>query len=447
MRAWPLSPFLLLVASRGIFAQCPDSPARFRELERSGQQAFQQRDFVRAARDLRQAVCFAPANARAWHELGLAEAASGDFRGADASLTKAEHLAPRDMGVLLSHAQAQLSLDRPDLARDTLHRAAHLQPAIPEALSRLYALLGRAYVEHKQAESAIAAFLRAKQTDPLDVESLLLLATMENNQGAYADAVQDLLPLLEGGLPATDAQKAAAASIAGLACKNQNRPDDAIRWFEQATHLARTPTGYLALAEIYETSGKLPEAIKILHQARAAIPDSGAIAVALGRNLINAGDALLAVDVLNDVILQFPSELEARHWLAEARMSLGQGAAAIAALRELAQRAPDYPMIDVTIVQALLKQDPVDYESALRALERTEKSSPADPDIYYLRGKIYADQGRLEEAVAPLRRAIELAPAAAPSYYQLGLVYRKLGRDSDAAAQFDRFTFLKGSSQ
>jgi tetratricopeptide (TPR) repeat protein len=128
-------------------------------------------------------------------------------------------------------------------------------------------------------------------------------------------------------------------------------------------------------------------------------------------------------------------------------MSLGQGAAAIAALKELAQRAPDYPMIDVMVVQALLKQDPVDYESALRALERAEKNSPSDPDIYYLRGKIYADQGRLEEAVAPLRRAIELAPAAAPSYYQLGLVYRKLGRDSDATAQFDRFTFLKGSSQ
>ena len=150
---------------------------------------------------------------------------------------------------------------------------------------------------------------------------------------------------------------------------------------------------------------------------------------------------------LNHLIVQSPGELEARHWLAEAQISLGQGAAAIAALRELAQRAPDYPMIDVTIVRALLKQDPVDYESALRALERAEKSAPSDPDIYYLRGKIYADQGRLEEAVAPLRRAIELAPAAAPSYYQLGLVYRKLGRDSDAAAQFDRFTFLKGSSQ
>src|SRR5207302_10844020 len=117
------------------------------------------------------------------------------------------------------------------------------------------------------------------------------------------------------------------------------------------------------------------------------------------------------------------------------------------ALRELGQRAPEYPMIDVMIVQALLKQEPVDYETALNALGRAEKKSPSDPDVYYLRGKIYAEQGRLEEAVAPLRRAIELAPAAAQSYYQLGLVYRKLGRASDAALQFDRFSFLKGGSQ
>ena len=72
----------------------------------------QGRDFARAARDLRQAVCFAPSNARAWHELGLAEAASGDFQSAEASLAKAERLAPQDIGVLLSRAQAQLSLDR-----------------------------------------------------------------------------------------------------------------------------------------------------------------------------------------------------------------------------------------------------------------------------------------------------------------------------------------------
>src|SRR5690348_10703582 len=116
----PRALFLLLLA-RAVHAQCTDSPARFHELEQSGQQAFARREFARAAEYLRQAVCYAPANPRTWHELGLAQAASADFSGADQSLDTAERLAPRDAGILLSHAQVQLSLDQPDQARATLH--------------------------------------------------------------------------------------------------------------------------------------------------------------------------------------------------------------------------------------------------------------------------------------------------------------------------------------
>jgi tetratricopeptide (TPR) repeat protein len=79
-------------------------------------------------------------------------------------------------------------------------------------------------------------------------------------------------------------------------------------------------------------------------------------------------------------------------------------------------------MIELMIVQALLKQNPVDYDAALSALERAEMRSPFDPDIYYLRAKIYAEQGHLEQAAAALLRAIAMAPTAAQSYYQLGIV-------------------------
>jgi tetratricopeptide (TPR) repeat protein len=430
-----------------IWAQCPDEPARFQELERSGQQAFVRRDFARAAEYLRQAVCYAPSNAHAWHELALAQAASGDFPGADLSLDTAEGLAPPDAGVLLSHAQVQLSLDQPDRARATLQRALQLPAAPRPMLGRLYALLARAYIERKQAEAALAAFLRAQQAAPLDVETLLLLATIENSQGAYADAVRNARAVLDAGSAATQAQKGAAAAIAGLAYKNQKLFDDAIRLLEQANRVAPVPGSCLALAEIYETGGKLPDAVKSLQQAHAAIPDSAAIAIALGRNLVSAGDALQAAGILTQVTRQFPGEQEAWRWLAEARIALGQGAAAIAALQELARRAPGYPMVDVMLAQAYLKQEPVDYEAALRILEHAEKISPSDPDIYYLRGKIYAEQGRLQDAIAPLLHAIDLAPQAATSYYQLGLVYRKLNRPTDAAQQFERFSFFKAESR
>src|SRR5690348_258139 len=109
MRAFVLSAVLLV---RGLGADCPAIPpdgetarARFQQFEQAGQQAFQRRDFQGAAANLRQAVCFAPAEPRAWHELGLAEAAAGNFASADTALTKAEKLSPGNFGVLLSHSQ------------------------------------------------------------------------------------------------------------------------------------------------------------------------------------------------------------------------------------------------------------------------------------------------------------------------------------------------------
>ena len=103
-------------------------------------------------------------------------------------------------------------------------------------------------------------------------------------------------------------------------------------------------------------------------------------------------------------------------------------------------------MIDVMIAQSLLKWDPPDYEQALRFLDRAAEAAPTDPDVYYMRGKIYFSLGRYEEAVKPLQRAIELGPAASASYYQLGQALQKLGREAEAKEQFDKVRYLKSAS-
>src|SRR5437868_503332 len=109
---------VVLVLPRSLAAQCPAAPpadrevarARFAEHEKAAQEAFQQRDFARAADNLRRAICFDPTSARAYHGLGLAEAAAGHFAEADRALALAERHAPHDFGILLSRAQVELSL-------------------------------------------------------------------------------------------------------------------------------------------------------------------------------------------------------------------------------------------------------------------------------------------------------------------------------------------------
>jgi tetratricopeptide (TPR) repeat protein len=272
-----------------------------------------------------------------------------------------------------------------------------------------------------------------------------MLATLENNLGAYSDAIRDATDL-DGSAAATVAQRATAAAIAGLAYKNQKKEEEAIRLLKRSIELTPGEPAYLALAEIYEMSEKTAEAVKLLEKGTAALPASQKIALVFGRTLVDAGDHQRAAAVLSGITQQASADVESWHWLAQAETSLGNFKKATEALEELGRRQPDYPLIDVMIAQSLLKWDPPDYEQALRFLDRAAKTAPTDPDVYYMRGKIYYSLGRYAEAIKPLQRAIELGPTASASYYQLGQALQKLGREAEAKEQFDKVRYLKSAS-
>jgi tetratricopeptide (TPR) repeat protein len=269
-----------------------------------------------------------------------------------------------------------------------------------------------------------------------------MLATLENNLGAFSDAIHDATDL-DGAMGATVAQRATAAAIAGLAYKNQKKDEEAIGLLKRSIELTPGEPAYLALAEIYEMSEKTAEAVKLLEQGTAVLPGSQKIALAFGRTLVDAGDHQRAAAVLSGITQQGSADVEAWHWLAQAETSLGDFKKATETLEQLARRQPDYPLIDVMIAQSLLKWDPPDNERALRFLDRAAKAAPIEPDVYFMRGKIYYSLGRYAEAVKPLERAIELRPTASASYYQLGQALQKLGREAEAKEQFDKVRHLK----
>jgi tetratricopeptide (TPR) repeat protein len=341
-------------------------------------------------------------------------------------------VASDDFATLLARAQVAVSAGDFELAIRQLAAAERLEPG-NSAVAQLHAHLGGVLLQQRKLDLALAQLLRARQAGWEDPSIRLMLATLENNLGAYSDAIRDAASL-DSSAAATIPQRATAAAIAGLAYKNQKRNPDAIRLLKHAIELAPSETAYLGLSEIYESSDQAGEAAKLLKQATAALPGSQRIALAFGRSLVNAGDYQRAAAILTGV-----GDPEAFHWLAQAQSSLGEFRKATAALQQLALHAPDYPMIDIMIAQSLLKLDPPDYEQALHFLDR----APTDPDVYYLRGKIYFSLGRYAEAVKPLQRAIELGPTVSLPYYQLGQVFQKLGRETEAKEQFDKFRFLK----
>jgi tetratricopeptide (TPR) repeat protein len=329
--------------------------------------------------------------------------------------------------------------------RRSLLEAAQLEPRDARAAG-MHAQLGRHLLQQKQNELALAELLRFRLSGGADPEVLFLLARLENTLGAYGDAARDGAKL-EADPNLSPRLRAAGAAVAGLGYKNLEQPDQAIPHLKLAIDLGTTDgaaileTAYLALAEIYQDKEDSAAARTVLERGRQFLPGSARLALALGRNLADAADPA-APPLLKEVIAK-SGDAEAYKWLAQAYTALGEFGRAVDTLDQLARRRPDYPMVDVMLAQAILKQDQPDFNRALDHLARAEKVSPTDPDIYYLRGKIHLTLGRYQEAVEALRHAIALAPTADTSYYQLGVAYQKLGQTALAKEQFDRMTYLR----
>jgi predicted Zn-dependent protease len=435
---------------------CPPSdtsqtPAQqFAKYASQAQQAFQANDYAKAAASFRNALCFAPENGSLYYGLGLAEAAASHFDRARDALIHARRLSPGEPRVLLSLAQVNASAGNFDESIANLAQLDQLAPEHPQREQRqtaieLRAQLGQALLAQNRFDLALAQFLRIKQTGMSDPAILLTLATLENNLGAYADAERDANAAFAG--TANREQRSTAAVIAGLAYKNEKKNDDAVRSLRASIDLAASEIACLALTEIFETSAEAAKAIEVSQSCSAVLPQSAAIAIALGRNLVNAGRHEQAATVLQNVTHNAPDQPEGWRWLAQAETLLGNYPKAIAALQQLARAAPGYPMVDSMLAQAVLKADPPNYEEAIQHLSRAAQATPSDSDVFFMLGRTYFSMGRYAESADNLRKAIQLGSNSSLVYYQLGRALEKLGREAEAKEQFETVRLLKSIGQ
>jgi tetratricopeptide (TPR) repeat protein len=264
--------------------------------------------------------------------------------------------------------------------------------------------------------------------------------------GAFDDAARNGSAVeQQSELPGT--VRASGAMIAGLAYENLTRYQEAGEHLRRAIQLAPTrEEGYLALTRVYEKQQQFQAAIDVLEGARKRIPESAKMLLALGSDLVAAGKNPAAVRVLSQLVERYPDESEAYPKLAEAYRQAGGAARVTATLRQLARRQPAYPMIHISIAQAMLAEDPVDRQGVLRELAEAEKLTPGDFDVFYLQGKVRALMNQYKEAEVALRRAITLRPTEPGPHYQLGLAYRKSGQETRARQEFDLVEHLKQQS-
>jgi tetratricopeptide (TPR) repeat protein len=442
----------LLALACSFAADCPapelnpqDARARFRDLDRKAQVEFRHGEFAKAAEDFRQGACLAPDNLRSYYELygtAMGAAAAGDFAKARQVLMEADGQRPDYPLPVAMLVKVSLISGDMEAVKESLRMAAQRFPHD----GKLHAEFVKDLVREKRLDLALAEALRCDESGVHDPEAIVTLAALENSAGAFGDAVRHASAIeAQSDLP--DAERASGAALAGLAYENLGQLQPAAEHLQRATQLAPArEEPYLALARIYEKQQDPKAAVDILEQARKQIRGSPNVLLALGSSLVSAEQFQAAVGTLAALIQSVPDQFEAYPKLAEAYRNMGEPVRATEALRRLAQRKPDYPMLHVVIAQSMLDEPSVDYSGVLDELARAERASPADYDIYYLRGKAFLSMDKYQQAIAALRRAIELRPAEAGAYYQLGLAYRRSGQTALAKEQFARVEYLKSQS-
>jgi predicted Zn-dependent protease len=442
----------LILSFYGSAADCPapaltpqETRTRFLGLDRKAQVAFRHGEFVQAARDFRAASCLATEDLRSYYDLyalATAALAAGDFSKARDVLEQADRMRPDYALALAMLVKVHSLAGDIDRLKMALADAAKRFPR----QGRLHADFAQDLTRQKQYDLALAESLRVEQSGIADADASIARAALENEAGAFLDAIQDALGVEEQAqIPGN--LRAAAAALAGFGYESLGELEEAEKHFQFAVRLnPEQENHYVALARIYQAQQKGQAAIAILEQARQRLSPSPNLSLALGSALLAEGKAQPATRILDELIRGFPDRIDAYPILAQAWRDAGEPGLATQTLRDLARRKPDYPMLRVVIAQSMLAESPVDYTAVLKELAQAERASPADYDVFLLRGKTLIAMTKYQDAISALRHAIALQPLEPSAYYQLGLAYSRSGQAALAKQQFGRMSHLKGAS-
>ena len=437
----------LLCCTLAIAADCntglspQEKLAEFKRLDAAAESAMQQHRPSDAIGLYEQAVCLVPNSARGFYGLGVAQAAAGKFLQAREALRTSDRLQPTTGMPLLMQVRVNFSLQDIDALKANLREAAVRFPQDAE----LHSALARFLAEKNLFVLALAESMRFQQVSN-DTNAKLQLAVLENTIGAYDDALRQALSL-EQRTDAPKEMRGAAAGLAGLSYESLHNAEQGVHYLQEAIDLDPSQeNSYLALADLLEQMQKYPAAVKVLEQGRRYLPESQAILLAFGADLVRAERYQEGINALRTLLREAPDTAEAYISLADAARRMGDPTEELAALRQLERIKPDYPMLNVLIARCLFNKEPADYAQILHELAIAANRDPADPEVFFLQGKAYTNLERYGEAASALQRSIELRPLDPGPYYQLARVYQKLGKGEAARQQFERVKYLESNA-
>jgi tetratricopeptide (TPR) repeat protein len=297
-----------------------------------------------------------------------------------------------------------------------------LQAAPDSEANRL--TLASLYLKVGQNRSAVETLQAYLQSHPDAPKTLRLLAVAYLREEEYSAAKDSAERALRFGQ-----RDSAGVEVLAMAQLGLQATDSAERLFREAAKLdPKSVEANFQLGLLYTNQRKnLPEAIRLLEQARALQPNLAGTYAALGSAYLASGDARQAANSLETAIKLAADSAEPYYALASAYRELHENDKADAALkafnarkktdadqraREMRGRA-DYE----EGVNLLSNTDQLDkaYESLAKAVSELPAFAPG----YYRMAQVSYLKGDPRNALASIRQALRLNPLEPEYYYVL----------------------------
>ncbi len=363
-------------------------------LQLIGEAAAQSNDMPTARRYLSLALKQEPDNGILRTQLGIAEIAAGDTRG----------------------------------AIENLERVAAAYPAASLPQISLFA----AFMRTKDYARALAAAERVKKTEPSEPIGELLTAAVYMSQGKLQAGREALLRAREirRGDMVSNETLAKLALAAG-------RPDKARSYFNDIldANPASSKT-YIALAELEAKTGHAAKAEAVLLRGAQAVASDPEIMVALGRLQLRFGESAKALASATEALKRFPQNPALLEIAGDAQLALGEVGDALSIFKKLVDVAPDLASGHLGLARTYLAQFTPDNPQWPAVNEATQAVSlaPEDTAAKLVLARALALHGRFAQASDFMRELQRLKPQDAEVLEIAAIIADGQGLSAEAAA-------------
>ena len=299
--------------------------------------------------------------------------------------------------------------------------------------------LGEALLQAKLIDEAVTELTAAVAADQTNVKAIVNLARAYRAQNDIKSAGRLLETAVARGLDAAPVY----AELADI-YESIGRVENAIPAMRLAVERDPQSEAYRFRYALMLIDTKAPKAAVIrLQEALSQFPRSAQLWFALGIAYFSDYQTDEAARAFTRTIELDPKAAPAIAYMGFISTELGQYAEAIAYYERALAANEQFAAAHFMLADVLMKQSTVDTTRAETHLTRALALDPTLTLARFALAKLYVSSGRLADAAAQFEVVIKEEPNFADAYYQLSRAYMRLKRKAEADSALASFKRLK----